>query len=804
MALTKIPGNLIETGAITAAALDNDAVTTAKILDANITHAKLHTSMDLTGKTVTVATAAGSTNTTAAASTAFVQQELTTLIGGAPGTLDTLNELAAAINDDSNYNTTLTTALATKLPLAGGTLTGNLSIGAGTPGDITLKVHSNDSDDYIAIFKQTHASNLGTVQIDTPSDSNARPSRLDFARGGVNKWKTGMVYGDTTNGWGLSDATGSGTALQQTRFLVTPTGNVGIGTTPTAWSSGYKSLQIGDRGFVGAHSGSDLYVGQNAYFNSGWKYEASTAASLTQHSGGQITHYVTPAGTAGNAITWNIGMHIKPTGEVGIGTTSPEAALEVNRNGAPFAAIIGAPQGSGRVIQFKDNHASPTKYNWVVGSQFNVNDAFEITPSTAVGGDTHNTPAITVLPSGLVGIGTTNPTGYRLVVENTSEDLLKLHNSTNGLDSLISFTNPGGTLGRVQGIDNGGLGFDVGNNAGGIISNAIRIDNTGNVGIGTTDTGGRLTIQTADGTTNSAVNSLMIRNMSSNTTTTGFGGEIRFQAQRNNGAVQNTGGIRSVAEVNSGANISSGLSFWTSAVGVIDEKVRISYDGNVGIGDTSPSAKLSVGAGNASTFVHINNAASGDVSSGYNIMSGSTTTTSLYGNADEGWTTLMSGGSLGFRVNQAVSGFNPMNIDTSGRVTMPYQPAWGARSLSNANSSGGTSNTNEVLVFSTAMYNVGNHYSNSTGLFTVPVAGRYFVTFSGLYNLNDNTTGPAYIRVNTAEKYRGYHHNSGSSYIQISMSGVVDVSVGDTINIYAVNDGWHIGGETSFSGFLIG
>ena len=108
---------------------------------------------------------------------------------------------------------------------------GNVGIGTTGPGDIRLKVHSNDSDDYIAIFKQTHASNLGTVQIDTPSDSNARPSRLDFARGGVNKWKTGMVYGDTTNGWGLSDATGSGTALQQTRFLVTPAGNVGIGTT---------------------------------------------------------------------------------------------------------------------------------------------------------------------------------------------------------------------------------------------------------------------------------------------------------------------------------------------------------------------------------------------------------------------------------------------------------------------------------------------------------------------------------------------------------------------------------------------
>lgn len=130
MALTKIPGNLIETGAITAAALDNDAVTTDKVLDANITHAKLHATMDLTGKTVTVATASGSTNTTAAASTAFVQQELTTLIGGAPGTLDTLNELAAAINDDDDYHTTLTTALATKLPLAGGTMTGTLAMGA--------------------------------------------------------------------------------------------------------------------------------------------------------------------------------------------------------------------------------------------------------------------------------------------------------------------------------------------------------------------------------------------------------------------------------------------------------------------------------------------------------------------------------------------------------------------------------------------------------------------------------------------------------------------------------------------------
>ena len=211
----------------------------------------------------------------------------------------------------------------------------NVGIGTDSPGDISLKVHSNDSDDYIAIFKQNHASNLGTVQIDTPSDSNARPSRLDFARGGVNKWKTGMVYGDSSNGWGLSDATGSGTALQQTRFLVQPGGNVGIAKTSlTTWSSGYNALQIGGRSFIGAHSSSDLYLGQNAYFNSGWKYEDSAAASLTQHSGGAITHFVTSAGTADNAITWTTGLHITPTGNVGIGTGSPDTLLELRKDTA--------------------------------------------------------------------------------------------------------------------------------------------------------------------------------------------------------------------------------------------------------------------------------------------------------------------------------------------------------------------------------------------------------------------------------------------------------------------------------------
>ena len=74
-------------------------------------------------------TAAANTNTTQIATTAYVQTELTDLIGGAPGALDTLNELATALANDASYSTTITTALATKLPLAGGTMSGAIAMG---------------------------------------------------------------------------------------------------------------------------------------------------------------------------------------------------------------------------------------------------------------------------------------------------------------------------------------------------------------------------------------------------------------------------------------------------------------------------------------------------------------------------------------------------------------------------------------------------------------------------------------------------------------------------------------------------
>ena len=93
----------------------------------NESKATMFTSPTFTGTPV-APTPAANTNTTQIATTAYVQTELTDLIGGAPGTLDTLNELAAAINDDASYASTLTTALGTKAPLASPTFTGTIAI----------------------------------------------------------------------------------------------------------------------------------------------------------------------------------------------------------------------------------------------------------------------------------------------------------------------------------------------------------------------------------------------------------------------------------------------------------------------------------------------------------------------------------------------------------------------------------------------------------------------------------------------------------------------------------------------------
>ena len=91
----------------------------------------------------TTTTQSASDNTTKIATTAYVTTALANLSDSAPSTLNTLNELAAALGDDANYATTTTAAIAAKAPLASPAFTGTPVIGTSTAG--ALEVGSANS-----------------------------------------------------------------------------------------------------------------------------------------------------------------------------------------------------------------------------------------------------------------------------------------------------------------------------------------------------------------------------------------------------------------------------------------------------------------------------------------------------------------------------------------------------------------------------------------------------------------------------------------------------------------------------------
>ena len=107
------------------------------------------------GTSATITNLTTPVNAGDAATKGYVDTEVSNLVASAPGTLDTLNELAAALGDDANFSTTITNSIATKLPLAGGTMSGAIDMGtskvtnAGDPTalqDLVTKDYSDTQD----------------------------------------------------------------------------------------------------------------------------------------------------------------------------------------------------------------------------------------------------------------------------------------------------------------------------------------------------------------------------------------------------------------------------------------------------------------------------------------------------------------------------------------------------------------------------------------------------------------------------------------------------------------------------------
>lgn len=172
-------------------------------------------------------TAAGGTNTTQLATTAYVRGEITSLIDAAPGALDTLNELAAAINDDASFFSTINSAIGAKQD-SDADLTAIAAL-AGTSG----------------LLKKT-AANTWTLDTATYLTTNATITLSGDTTGSGTTAITTTLATVNSNVGSFGTASSTGTFTVNAKGLVTAASNTAIALAGSAITSGTVSASYID------------------------------------------------------------------------------------------------------------------------------------------------------------------------------------------------------------------------------------------------------------------------------------------------------------------------------------------------------------------------------------------------------------------------------------------------------------------------------------------------------------------------------------------------------------------------------
>ena len=156
----------------------------------------------------------------------------------------------------------------------------------------------------------------------------------------------------------------------------------------------------------------------------------------------------------------------------------------------------------------------------------------------------------------------------------------------------------------------------------------------------------------------------------------------------------------------------------------------------------------------------------------------------------------------------ATAAGSSINIDSAGRVTMPYQPAFYAYTNTTSQSSGGT------MVFQIEGLDVTNSYNNSTGVFTAPVAGVYefqaylLARFDWPTSVATNKYLGARLYKNGSQWGADHYQQNGATrnHEAVSFSVIGSLAANDTVlvNITLAAGAVTYGGSySSFSGKLI-
>ena len=216
------------------------------------------------------------------------------------------------------------------LDFAVGGTTPNMSLtstglGIGTSSPTNSKLEVTDGSTYF----QWIGRSVGVDRAINLRAATGYNASILFTQNGVaDRWAIGTKSGDGSLYFSTGDSLANGTV----RIVADSAGNLGLGVTPSAWGSNYKALQIGLTSTISnslTDDGLELVSNGYAYGTNTWKYLDTYGASRYRQSNSAHYWYNAPSGTAGNAITFTQAMTLDANGNLGIGTTSFAAKLQV-------------------------------------------------------------------------------------------------------------------------------------------------------------------------------------------------------------------------------------------------------------------------------------------------------------------------------------------------------------------------------------------------------------------------------------------------------------------------------------------
>ena len=156
------------------------------------------------------------------------------------------------------------------------------------------------------------------------------------------------------------------------RMRLDSSGNLGLGVTPSAWASGEKAIQFAATGNI-AFNGTAGRIVTNAYNDGSFKYVGTGQSAIYAQDGGRHIWYNAPSGTAGNAITFTQAMTLDASGNLGVGTTSPDIFGRFYTRSVGFSSSgTTALQVNGSTYGTVDVGAGGTRTGNFVGSSTEV------------------------------------------------------------------------------------------------------------------------------------------------------------------------------------------------------------------------------------------------------------------------------------------------------------------------------------------------------------------------------------------------------------------------------------------------